>query len=213
MLKSPPWKRSASTVKPSIRENIRLQLNNGDYLQPQEITADSPVSFPLRQVIEVHVRSRPLPRKKHKIGIVVQSKPFGKLKFEVEDAISATDDLVRIPRDPKDDYSEAAIKARQEFVGPVQQNGTQTYHHFSFDPQLIKGNIEHLTGVAQIPLGFAGPLTIKGEHAQGDFCSPGHDRRHAGSLLQPGHEGSKFVRRRDVQRYWRRHAARPRFCL
>jgi hydroxymethylglutaryl-CoA reductase (NADPH) len=152
--------------------NIRLQLNNGDYLQPQEITADSPVSFPLRQVIEVHVRSRPLPRKKHKIGIVVQSKPFGKLKFEVEDAISATDDLVRIPRDPKDDYGEAAIKARQEFVAQFSKTEPKHIGHFSFDPQLIKGNIEHLTGVAQIPLGFAGPLTIKGEHAQGDFIIP-----------------------------------------
>jgi hydroxymethylglutaryl-CoA reductase (NADPH) len=153
-------------------DNIRLQLNNGDFVQPQQITADSPVNFPLRQVIEVHVRSRPLPRKKHKIGIAVQAEPFGKLKFEVEDAISAADDLVRIPRDDRDDYSEAAIKTRQEFVGQFSKTEPKHIGHFSFDPQLTKGNVEHLTGVAQIPLGFAGPLTVNGEHAQGDFVVP-----------------------------------------
>ncbi|MFO7541176.1 MAG: hydroxymethylglutaryl-CoA reductase [Chloroflexota bacterium] len=153
-------------------EAIRLQLNNSGFLQPGDITADSPVNFPLSQVIEVHVNTRALPHKKHTIGIQVQSKPFGQLKFEVEDAISSSDDLVRIPRDAQDDYSQSAIKARQEFVGNY--NGTAPEHigHFSFDPQATKGNIEHLTGVAQIPLGFAGPLTINGEHAQGDFVIP-----------------------------------------
>jgi hydroxymethylglutaryl-CoA reductase (NADPH) len=153
-------------------ENIRLQLNNADLLRPADITADSPVQFPLRQVIEVHVKTKPLAHKKHKIGIEVQSKPFGRLKFEVEDAISASDDLVRIPRDVQDDYSDGAIKARQVFVG--EYNGTTPHHitNFSFDPQTTKGNIEHLTGVAQIPLGFAGPLRVNGEHAQGDFVVP-----------------------------------------
>jgi len=153
-------------------DNIRLQLNNGDFLRPAEITADSPVQFPLRQVIEVHVNINQLAHKKHKIGIEVQSKPFGRLKFEVEDAISASDNLVRIPRDVQDDYSDRAIKARQAFVGKY--NGTTPHHinQFSFDPQTTKGNIEHLTGVAQIPLGFAGPLRVNGEHAQGDFVIP-----------------------------------------
>lgn len=153
-------------------DNIRLQLNNSELIKPGDITAKTPVSFPLRQVIEVHIKTSPLPHKKHTIGIQVQSKPFGKLKFKVEDAISAADDLVRIPRDAQDDYSEAAIKSRQAFVGKY--NGTTPEHitHFSFDPQKTKGNIEHLTGVAQVPLGFAGPLTVNGEHAQGDFVIP-----------------------------------------
>ncbi len=40
------------------------------------------------------------------------------------------------------------------------------------NPQTTKGNIEHFTGAAQVPLGFAGPLRINGEHAQGDFLIP-----------------------------------------
>ncbi len=33
-------------------------------------------------------------------------------------------------------------------------------------------NIENLLGAAQIPLGVAGPLTVNGEHAHGDFLIP-----------------------------------------
>jgi hydroxymethylglutaryl-CoA reductase (NADPH) len=43
---------------------------------------------------------------------------------------------------------------------------------YSFDAHKVQGNCEHFTGVAQIPLGIAGPLTIHGEHAQGDFFVP-----------------------------------------
>ena len=44
--------------------------------------------------------------------------------------------------------------------------------HFSCDPALLPGNIENFSGVAQIPLGFAGPLKVCGEHANGDFYIP-----------------------------------------
>ena len=41
-----------------------------------------------------------------------------------------------------------------------------------FDPSVLPGNIEHFTGVAQVPLGIAGPLLVDGEHAQGEFYVP-----------------------------------------
>jgi hydroxymethylglutaryl-CoA reductase (NADPH) len=37
---------------------------------------------------------------------------------------------------------------------------------------VLPGNVENFTGVAQVPLGVAGPMTINGEHAQGDFYVP-----------------------------------------
>ena len=79
---------------------------------------------------------------------------------------------MRIPRDPQDDYGEAIIRERQEFVAEFTGKKLEHVTHYSFDPHITKGNIEHFTGVAQIPLGFAGPLTINGEHAQGDFLIP-----------------------------------------
>jgi hydroxymethylglutaryl-CoA reductase (NADPH) len=80
--------------------------------------------------------------------------------------------LVRIPRHPEDDYSDEAVKKRQKFV--EQFTGVKLEHvaKFSFDSHLAQGNCEHFTGVAQIPLGFAGPLKINGEHADGEFLIP-----------------------------------------
>jgi len=35
-----------------------------------------------------------------------------------------------------------------------------------------QGNIENFSGVAQVPIGFAGPLLINGEHPKGEFFVP-----------------------------------------
>ena len=76
-----------------------------------------------------------------------------------------------IPRDVND-VSEAVIEARQQFV--QEQTGVALDHvaRYSFDAAVLPGNIEHFIGVAQVPIGIAGPLHIRGEHAQGDFLVP-----------------------------------------
>ncbi len=78
----------------------------------------------------------------------------------------------RIPRDPENDYSEAAAQQRRDFV--EQQTGTRLTHaaHYAFEPEQTRGNIENFTGVIQVPLGLAGPLLVNGEHAQGEFYVP-----------------------------------------
>jgi hydroxymethylglutaryl-CoA reductase (NADPH) len=43
---------------------------------------------------------------------------------------------------------------------------------YSFDPAVLPGNIENFTGVAQVPIGLAGPLRVNGEYAQGDYFVP-----------------------------------------
>jgi hydroxymethylglutaryl-CoA reductase (NADPH) len=78
----------------------------------------------------------------------------------------------RVPRDPHADYTQEMAGRRREFVR--QRVGTG-FHHlagYSFDPGVLAGNIENFMGVAQVPIGVAGPLTIRGEHAQGDFYVP-----------------------------------------
>jgi hydroxymethylglutaryl-CoA reductase (NADPH) len=77
-----------------------------------------------------------------------------------------------IPRRAEDDYTEGMAARRREFVR--EQTGVELSHaaHYSFDPSLLPGNIENFVGVAQVPIGIAGPLRIHGEHAQGDFYVP-----------------------------------------
>ena len=43
---------------------------------------------------------------------------------------------------------------------------------YSFSQDLLPGNIENFTAIAQVPLGLAGPLRIVGEQARGDFYIP-----------------------------------------
>src|SRR5215207_4161155 len=79
---------------------------------------------------------------------------------------------VPVPRDREDDYSHEAAAARRDFARA--QTGVELDHvaSYSFDPKLVGGNVEHFTGVAQVPLGLAGPLLVDGEHAQGEFYVP-----------------------------------------
>ena len=79
---------------------------------------------------------------------------------------------VRIPRHPADDYHHEMAAERRDFLR--QQTGANLSHvaQYSFDPSILPGNIENFIGVAQVPLGVAGPLRINGEHARGDFYIP-----------------------------------------
>jgi hydroxymethylglutaryl-CoA reductase (NADPH) len=78
----------------------------------------------------------------------------------------------KIPRSNVDDYSAEIIAQRQDFI--ERNTGAKLDHtrQFSFDPAAMSGNIENLFGVAQVPIGLAGPLLINGEHAKGEFYVP-----------------------------------------
>ena len=64
--------------------------------------------------------------------------------------------------------------------------------HYSFDPSVLPGNIEHFTGVAQVPIGIAGPLLVDGEHAQGEFYVPLATAE--GTLVASYNRGMKMLR-------------------
>src|SRR4051812_50191424 len=84
-------------------------------------------------------------------------------------ATAETAAQTKIPRDREDDYTNDAAEARQRFV--QERTGVELEHvpHYSFDPKLTAGNVEQFVGVAQVPIGLAGPLRVDGAHAQGDF--------------------------------------------
>jgi hydroxymethylglutaryl-CoA reductase (NADPH) len=86
--------------------------------------------------------------------------------------LPAAADRIPVPRDPADDYTRDAARLRQEFL--TERSGSSLDHvgHYSLDPATLPGNIEHFLGVAQVPIGVAGPLLVDGEHAQGQFYVP-----------------------------------------
>ena len=154
-------------------DKITLDFGNGHILTPDKISRESPIDFPLRKSFDLVANTDHLELGKHKIEVKFRAKPFGKLTLKVNCAVSeATEPDNKIPRDPDNDYSPHAIKKRQEFLEQYCDHSLNHLKQYSFDPESLKGNIEHFSGVAQIPLGFAGPLKVNGEHAQGDFIVP-----------------------------------------
>ncbi|GAB4403560.1 MAG: hydroxymethylglutaryl-CoA reductase [Microscillaceae bacterium] len=155
-------------------EHIQIDSGNGKgLLSPAEISEQKPIDFPLKHSLTVKAKMDALSIGKHQIVVAFEAKPFGKLELKVDDSI-ANENLkrVKIPRDEEDDYTEKAIATRQQFVEEF--TGKKLHHikQYSFDPHITQGNCEHFTGVAQVPIGFAGPLLIHGEHAQGEFLIP-----------------------------------------
>ena len=152
------------------KDKISVDLGDGNFVPAEHIQN---AAFPLRQILTVKCASGNLEHGKHKIEIAFKAKPFGSLKFEVEDSIAQTESLeVRIPRDNTDDYSESAIKARQDFVENYSGAKLEHTRKYSFDPHITAGNVENFTGVVQIPIGFAGPLKVNGEYATGEYLIP-----------------------------------------
>lgn len=87
-------------------------------------------------------------------------------------APEASAERIRIPRSKENDYTQESVATRRSFV--EEHTGATLSHlsQYSFDPAILPGNIENFTGVAQVPIGLAGPLLINGEHAQGNFYVP-----------------------------------------
>jgi hydroxymethylglutaryl-CoA reductase len=78
----------------------------------------------------------------------------------------------RIPRDQDNDYTREMASQRAAFVAEMTGAKLDTVSSYTIDPALTRGNIENFTGTIQVPLGIAGPLTMVGEHAKGDFYIP-----------------------------------------
>jgi hydroxymethylglutaryl-CoA reductase (NADPH) len=76
-----------------------------------------------------------------------------------------------IPRQD-DDYTAAAARRRLAFLTETTGAAPEHLGRYSFDPAVLDGNIENFIGVAQVPVGIAGPLLVDGEHARGTFYVP-----------------------------------------
>ncbi|HXZ14618.1 MAG TPA: hydroxymethylglutaryl-CoA reductase, partial [Roseiarcus sp.] len=80
-------------------------------------------------------------------------------------------EAAHIPRH-RDDYTPEAAAERRAFVEARAGSRLEHVGRYSFNPNVLPGNIENFIGAAQVPIGLAGPLRINGEHAQGEFYIP-----------------------------------------
>jgi hydroxymethylglutaryl-CoA reductase (NADPH) len=140
---------------------------------PSDVNPDHPITFPLGKTLGVAWKKAKLEVGKHSIAVDFETTPFGALSFAVKDSIRETkEERVKVPYDREDDYSSKIISERQEFARSFSGVDFENVSKYSFDPSITQGNIESFVGVAQVPIGLAGPIKINGEHAQGEFLVP-----------------------------------------
>src|SRR5579871_6511380 len=105
---------------------------------------------------------------------------------------TAVQDHARIPRDRENDYTHQMAASRRDFVRAQTGADLSYVAQYSFDPKILPGNIEQFIGVAQVPLGLAGPIVIRGEHADGEFYVPLATTE--GSLVASYNRGMRLLR-------------------
>ncbi|MBN2298558.1 MAG: hydroxymethylglutaryl-CoA reductase, partial [Deltaproteobacteria bacterium] len=167
--------------------------NNGTRLKAEDIDYENTIPFPLGEDIEIFVQVDPLSKnQQHSIRLSFEAEPFGQLTLDAFDCVVETRvNQQKIPCNKEANYDLEIVRERQEFV--ENYTGTKLNHikHHSFDPAVTKGNIENFTGVAQIPMGFAGPIKVNGEYAKGEFLIPLCTSE--GSLVASYNRGMKVI--------------------
>ena len=174
-----------------------LETDAGDVTAVGNISEQQPLAFPLRQSVRVRATAKPLKPGVHTIEITLNTQPFGLITLTVEDELQPDETAPSapgqptIPRDGVNDYRPGAIGSRQAFLRDFTQTQPQHLTQYSFDPAVMQGKCESFVGVAQVPIGLAGPLRINGEHAQGDFLIPMATTE--GTLVASYNRGMKLI--------------------
>jgi len=196
-------------LSPSMLHGITRVAINGQIIQNDQITISyekeaarpvdqisesNPVHFPLGALLSFQIDMDILDKGEHDIEVSFETQPFGRLELAVRDALNTGEHASgALPRDAEDDRSDEIIKKRQKFITERTGANIDQISSYTIDPQLTRGNIEHFTGTAQIPMGFAGPLMVNGQHAKGEFYVPLATTE--GTLVASYNRGMKVLNR------------------
>nr|WP_208493120.1 hydroxymethylglutaryl-CoA reductase [Spirosoma utsteinense] len=174
-----------------------LEPDGGEAVALGAVSEQNPLPFPLRRSVRVRVNASRLKPGRHTLEITLYTQPFGTITLTVTDELQPDEpaDETRlqpaIPRDPVDDYAPEAVAKRCQFLTDFTGTKPQHLTQHSFDPAVIQGKCENFVGVAQVPIGLAGPLRVNGEHAQGDFLIPMATTE--GTLVASYNRGIKLI--------------------
>ncbi len=162
------------TIDKAVVPLEALHFSMGDQsFYPGDVSAENPIAFPLAKIMTVLWKGKQLEIGKHTVSVSFESSPFGRLSFSVKDSIrESKEERVKVPFDREDDYSSEIVGKRRAFAESFAGVKFEHVASQSFDPSVTKGNIESFVGVAQVPIGLAGPIKVNGEYAQGEFLVP-----------------------------------------
>ncbi len=174
-------------------ERIFADLGDGKWRSIDELNEQKGFDLKLGKSFNVLVKSELNGAARINLDFKFNTKPFGKLSFGINDQINEiqVERAVKIPRIPEDDYGRQAIDKRLDFVKDFTGKDPKYIHQQINETTVYQGNIEHLTGFAQVPLGIAGPIKINGEYAKGDFLVPLATTE--GTLVASYNKGIKLV--------------------
>ena len=99
--------------------------------------------------------------------------------------------MPKIPRFD-DDYTDEAAAARRRFVAEQTGADLAAVGRHGLDLGALPGNVENAVGAAQVPIGIAGPLLVRGEHVDGEVYVPLATTE--GTLVASYNRGMKLLR-------------------
>jgi hydroxymethylglutaryl-CoA reductase (NADPH) len=77
-----------------------------------------------------------------------------------------------VPRYSSQEYRDESLSRRRRWVEQMTGADLSVVGAGSISAESMRGNIENPIGTVQMPLGIAGPLAVRGEHADGVFYVP-----------------------------------------
>jgi hydroxymethylglutaryl-CoA reductase (NADPH) len=77
-----------------------------------------------------------------------------------------------VPRLARQGYRHDDVAERRAWIEAETGVCLEHVGAFSIPSDAMRGNVENPVGAAQVPLGLAGPLRMRGEHAEGTFYVP-----------------------------------------
>lgn len=79
---------------------------------------------------------------------------------------------LRVYRKAGGNYSPETVAKRREELEKATGAKLSALGAHALTPEKIQGNIEGFIGAAQVPVGIAGPIEVRGDHARGSFFVP-----------------------------------------
>jgi hydroxymethylglutaryl-CoA reductase (NADPH) len=77
-----------------------------------------------------------------------------------------------VPRYSGNEYTDAAVEGRRAWLEAQRGSTLNLVGESALPAATLRGNIENAIGAVRMPLGVAGPLHVRGEHADGIFYVP-----------------------------------------